>query len=55
MVLTEAAGDAELALAILKALCTNISMDEHVRFVINNMKQVDQTRIEEREDRKSVV
>ena len=50
MVLTEAAGDAELALAILKALCTNISMDEHVRFVINHMKQVDQTRIEERKN-----
>lgn len=25
-------------------------MDEHVRFVINHMKQVDQTRIEEREN-----
>jgi hypothetical protein len=50
MVPTEAAGDAELVLAILKALCPNISMDEHVRFVINHMKQVDQTRIEKREN-----
>ena len=50
MVLTEAAGDAELVLAILKALCPNISMDEHGRVVINHMKQADQTRIEEREN-----
>ena len=50
MVLTKAAGDAELVLAILKALCTNISIDEHVRFVINHMKQVVQTRIEKRKN-----
>ena len=48
--LTEAAGDAELVLAILTSLCTNISIDEHVRFVINRMKQVDQTRIEKRKN-----
>jgi hypothetical protein len=48
MVLTEAAGNAELVLAILKALCPNILVSEHVRVVINHMKQADQSRIEER-------
>ena len=50
MVLTEAAGDAELVLAILKGLCANILVGEHVRVVIDHMKQADQTRIEEREN-----
>ena len=50
MVPTEAAGNAELVLAILKALCTNILVGEHGRVVINHMKQADLTRIEEREN-----
>ena len=50
MVLTEAADDAKLVLAILKGLCANIPVGEHVRVVINHMKQADQTRIEEREN-----
>ena len=48
--LTEAAGDVELVLTILTTLYANISIDEHVRFVINRMKQVDQTRIEKRKN-----
>ena len=50
MMLAEATGDAELVLAILKGLCANILVGEHVRVVINHMKQADQTRIEEREN-----
>ena len=45
-----ASGEAELVLAILKALCTNIFVGKHVRVSVSQMKQVDQTRIEERKN-----
>ena len=50
MVLTEATGDAKFMLAILKALCTNIFVGKHVRVGVSQMKQMDQTRIEERKN-----